>query len=291
LLPIRSRLRWPLFGLLLLPALVLAACGGGNEKKASEATKVALTITDVGKKASYQLPASIKGGLVQLSVTNHGKGPRAAQLVRIEGNHSIQEVLKTVASNSPKTPDWIRGQGGLGPVAPGKTQDATLNLTAGKYIVADLGGPTSGPPGYKEFTVTSGKQGSLPSTPVTITAAEPSEDHWRWDVSGPLKAGVNNVTFDSKGKNTIHFIGLFRITGNHSNAEIVKALKNNSGPPPKFVDTSSFYNTAVLDDGLSQTTPLAITKPGKYVLFCPLSDRNGGKPHFEQGLITQVDVS
>jgi hypothetical protein len=227
---------------------------------------------------------------VQLSVTNHGKGPRAAQLVRIEGNHSIQEVLKTVASNSPKTPDWIRGQGGLGPVAPGRTQNATLNLSAGKYIVADLGGPTSGPPGYKEFTVTSGEKGSLPSTPVTITAAEPSKDHFRWDVSGSLKQGRNTVTFASKGTNTIHFVGAFRVTGNPSRAQILKALKSN-GPPPKFVDRTSFYSTAVLDDGLSQTTPLLLNKPGRWVLFCPLPDRDGGKPHFEQGLLTTVDVT
>ena len=68
----------------------------------------------------------------------------------------------------------------------------------------------------------------------------------------------------------------------------MKALKSNA--PPPFGDPSSFTTTAVLDGGLAQTTPLKFTKPGKYVLFCPLSDRDGGKPHFEQGLVTTVDV-
>jgi hypothetical protein len=26
------------------------------------------------------------------------------------------------------------------------------------------------------------------------------------------------------------------------------------------------------------------------VLFCPLADRDGGKPHFEEGLLKTVDV-
>ena len=32
--------------------------------------------------------------------------------------------------------------------------------------------------------------------------------------------------------------------------------------PPKFVDRTSFYSTAVLDGGSSQTTPLPLTRPG-----------------------------
>ena len=56
------------------------------------------------------------------------------------------------------------------------------------------------------------------------------------------------------------------------------------------MDTSSFANTAVLDSGKSDVTPFRFSKPGKYVLFCPLSDRDGRKPHFEEGLLTTVDV-
>ena len=93
----------------------------------------------------------------------------------------------------------------------------------------------------------------------------------------------------SKGKQAIHLILAFRVTGNPSKADILKSLKTN-GKPPKFVDQSSFVGTAVIDGGKSQVTPLALSKPGKYVLFCPLSDRDGGKPHFAEGLLTTVNV-
>lgn len=64
------------------------------------------------------------------------------------------------------------------------------------------------------------------------------------------------------------------------------------GPPPPFVDRTSFSTTTVLDGGKSEVTQLQLGKPGTYVLFCPLSDRDGGegKSHDEQGLLTKVQV-
>ena len=290
----RSFSRWALAGLLLAATPgMLAACGGSSKKTAAKAAKVSITISEAGKSSSYSLPATIKGGLVDLSITNSGKGPHGAQLVRLEGNHTPQQALQIVNSNNPntKTPDWIRGQGGVGAIAPGQTVTAALNLPAGKYFVVDASGPgSSGPPGYRQFTVTAGKDGSLPSTPTTIDGANPSKDHYRWDVSGaPLKAGRNTVTFKSAGKQTLHLLSAFRLNGNATKAQIIKALKSN-GAPPKFVDQTSFYSSAVLDGGLSQTTPLTLARPGKYVLFCPLTDRQGGKPHFEEGMLTTVTV-
>jgi hypothetical protein len=287
--PKRSFGRWAAGGLLLVPVLALAACGGSS--KSSKPTKAAITISPAGKSAKYAVPKSIKGGLVELTVTNQDKKtPHSAQLVLVEGNHTIQDAVKTVSSNSSKTPNWVRGEGGLGSIAPGASVSGTVNLPAGKYLLGDFAGPSSGPPAYTTLTVTKGKEGSLPSTPTTVDAATAGKDKFEWKLSGDaLKAGKNTVTFKSGGKDSIHLVAAFRLTKDVPKAEIIKGLKSN-GPPPKFVDQSSFYSTAVLDGGRSQTTPLDITKPGKWVLFCPLTDRDGGKPHFEEGLLKTVDV-
>ena len=37
-------------------------------------------------------------------------------------------------------------------------------------------------------------------------------------------------------------------------------------------------------------TTLSFSKPGAYLLFCPLHDRDGGRPHFEEGLFKIVTV-
>jgi len=284
----RSALLWS-FAAVLTAALAVAGCGS-SKSKSSSASTFDVTVTESGKQAKYSVPATVKGGLTRITVANHGKAPHAAQLVRILGSHTPQEVLKIINSNDPKTPSWIRGEGGVGPTPPGKPLTATAVLPAGKYFVADLGGPGgNGPTGYAQFTVSGEAAGSLPSTSTTVTAANPSKDKFKWEISGPLKAGSGDLTFVSKGKEAIHFIGAFRLTGNASKDQIIKALKSN-GKPPSFIDQSSFYTSAVLDGGKSEVTPFRFSQPGKWVLWCPLHDRDGGKPHFEEGLLTQVTV-
>jgi len=283
----------PALLLVAASALTLAACGSKSKKKSSNGvtpSAVAITIDSAGKSAKYTVPATVKGGLVTLNVTNKAKAPHAAQLVLLKGGHTAKEALKVIGSNSNKTPSWLRGEGGIGGVPPGQSGTATLNLPAGKYLVLDSGGPgSSGPPGYSPFTVTAGKAGTIPTLPTTITAANPAKDKYKWEITGALKPGPNQVTFVSKGKQAIHLIVGFRVTGNPSKAAIIKAV-NSNGKPPKFVDQSSFLAGAVLDGGKSQVTPLTLSKPGEYVLFCPLSDRDGGKSHSKEGLLTTVNV-
>jgi hypothetical protein len=284
--------------LIVLGSIALAACGSSKKKSSStsssssagQPTTLSITASEQGKKASYSAPASIKGGLVTVTLQNNGKAPHTAQLARIDGNHSPAEVLKAVGGSSNKTPPWIHGEGGPGAALPGQTSTSTDILPAGNYLIVD-GGNMNGPPGYKKLTVTAGASGSLPSTSTTVTAAAPAKDKYKWQINGSLNAGQNRVTFVSKGnkKDAIHLIAAARVTGNPSKAEIIKGFASN-GPPPKFVDRKSFTSTSVLDAGKSEVTSLSLTKPGEYVIFCPLTDRDGGKPHLAEGLLTTVNV-
>jgi hypothetical protein len=125
---------------------------------------------------------------------------------------------------------------------------------------------------------------------VTVTATNPSKDHYKWQISGTLHAGSDDVTFVSKGHSTLHELTAFRITGHPTKAQIINALNNNGPQLPSFIDGSSFVGTAVLDSGLSLSTQLQLSKPGTYVLFCHITDRDGGKPHFQQGLLSTITV-
>jgi hypothetical protein len=287
-----------IFIMLAIGALALSACGSSKKKSSSssssssssgQASTLSISATEKGKKASYSAPATVKGGLVTVTFQNNGKQPHTAQLVRIEGNHTPAEVAKVTSGNSTKTPSWVHGEGGPGNTNPGQTSTSTDILPAGNYAIID--GGAQGPAGYTKLKVTAGQGGPLPSTGTTITAAAPSKDKYKWDISGPLKAGQNRVTFTSKGgKNAIHLILAARVTGNPSQAEVAKAIAS-KGPPPKFVDQKSFTSTSVLDGtNKSEVTQLSLIKPGKYVLFCPLTDRDGGKPHVAEGLLTTVNV-
>ncbi len=271
-------------GFLLVATAFAAGCGGSDSN--TTPTKLAMSISEQGKSATIDAPKSVKGGLVELTFTNDGKGPHSAQLVRVEGNHTTKEALAAVESQSPKTPEWGRAEGGTGTVSPGKSVSTTVNLPAGKYVVVDQGG-SGGPPAYADFEVTKGDNGDLPHTDATIVADHTGKDKYAWDISG-LKAGKNEITFESKGDEAIHHIVAFKLTGKATDDQIKKALESN-GPPPPFISPGPPVDTAVLDGGKSEVTQFDLPA-GNYAFVCFLSDRDGGKPHFEEGLLKQVEV-
>lgn len=223
-----------------------------------------------------------------VTLDNRGKSPHSAPLIHILGNHTVPQALMAVGGGNSKTPSWLHAEGGVGSAAPGSTVSATVDLPAGKYAIADLGAQ-SGPRASTSLTVTPGASAPVPVSGVTVTAATAGKDRYKWALSGDLKTGGNAVTFVSKGSDALHLLAAFRITGKHSDAQLVKALESN-GAPPSYVDQSSATQTAVLDGGKSLTTTVTFTKPGTYVLYCPLHDRDGGKSHFAEGLIKTITV-
>jgi hypothetical protein len=137
--------------------------------------------------------------------------------------------------------------------------------------------------------VTAGEEGSLPATETTVTAAEAGEDKYEWKISGPLKSGKSTITFKSEGKEAFHLLGAVQLVGKASRKEILKAFEQ-EGPPPKFLDEKTFTTTTVIDGEKSQVTQFNLSKPGKWVLFCPVSDRGEDEPHTKEGLLKVVDV-
>jgi hypothetical protein len=269
--------------------IAAAGCGSSSTKP----SKLSLSISEQGKKESFTVPKSAKGGLVDLAFKNNGKAPHGVQLVQYTGNHTAADVLKQISSNSNKTPGWIRGQGGTPAIPGGESDTATLNLAAGNYVVVDsaaLGPGSGGPPATAEMTFTSGDTGDLPSTPATVVADRTGKDKYAWDISG-LSAGKNQITFNSKGKDALHLVFAVPVKGKAPSLSKIKSdLGSQSGPPPAYLDFDNAQNSAILDGGLSQTTTLTLKKPGQYVFFCPLTVRDGGKSHEQEGLLKVVDI-
>lgn len=283
-------------------SLALAACGSDKKKSSSSSSSstpktatLSLTAGESGKKSTLTVPASTPGGIVNVTLKNAGKRPHAAQLARLDPGHTIADVKKVV--NSPKIPTWAHLEGGVSATPPGQTGTATVSLTAGNYVIVDDGGGggpggPAPPPLVKALKVTGGAKGELPSTDTTVTAASPAKDKYKWNIQGTLKPGDNRVTFVSKGDpKAVHLIAAVRLKGKVSDAQIKKALKQaGNGPPPPFLDQKSFTSTSILDSGKSEVTSLPLQKPGEYLLFCPLSDKDGGKSHDQEGLLTRVNV-
>lgn len=284
-----NRSRWSSASLaafvLALAAAALTGCGGGGE---TSPTKLKIGVSEQGGTTSFTVPRSVEGGLVELTVTNEGRAPHGVQLIRYEAEHTAQEVLEKISGESEKTPDWIRGEGGIGMVEGGGSATATMNLEAGKFLITDAA-QQSGKPATAEMEVTEGGEGDLPSTEGSVTAEEKGENHYAWKVSG-LRAGNNQVTFNSEGEHTIHLLVAVPLKGKVPPLNRIREdLSKEGGPPPSYVEFEKAESTAVLDGGKSQTTPLDL-KSGRYLFFCPLTDRDGGKPHDQEGLLSVESV-
>ena len=267
-------------------ALLLPACGSDDEESSGAASGEAkpaafnVTVADAGKnKSTVEAPATVKAGLVEVSVQNTGKRPHDAQIIGVDGDQTAEQVKKVIDSDGGPLPEWLHGGGGVGTVNPGQSASATDVLEPGRYVVIDTDGG-----GSAEFEVTGeASDAQLPSTSATITAKE-----YGFETSG-LKAGKNEITFDNAGKELHHVIAVPYNKG-ATLAEVKKFAASDeepSGPPP--VDFENGVSTTVLDGGRSQVTEVEFKK-GKYAFLCFIQDRKGGPPHVAKGMIQEVEV-
>jgi hypothetical protein len=273
----------------VVAAGVIAGCGSSSTKPST----LSLKISEQGKTAKFQSPTTAKGGLVKVDLTNEGKAPHGVEFIQYADGHTMADVLKQLGSNNNAIPDWVKLEGGIGSVAGGQTGTATVNLSQGNYVLVDaaaLGGPSSGPPATAGLKLSGGSTGDLPSTNANVTAATAGTDKYKWDISG-LKSGSNDVTFDSQGKEAVHLIIAAPIKGTAPPLSQIQKDLASGGPPPPYIDPSGLQSSAILDGGLKQTTTFDLKKPGQYVFFCPLTDRNGkGKSHDQEGLLSVQTV-
>lgn len=276
-------------------ALGFAAGCGNDDKSSAKPASFAMDATAQGKKLTLTFPATVKAGLVTMTLKNSDKGPRSAEIIRIVGDHSVDDVLKVVNDESGgPIPDWMEDGGGVSTVASGKTKSITQNLAPGTYAIFDSesgdNGPANADLGAKgKFTVTGdASDDALPSVDATITATDKGDKGYRFTSEG-LKAGANEVRFENTGKQLHHAL-LFPYAKGATLADVKKFAKStgNSGGPPPF-DFENGDGTSVIDGGIAQNVELDL-KAGKYVLLCFIQDRKGGKPHVAKGMLTELDI-
>ncbi len=277
--------------------LVPAACGDDDSSDSgstgsSETASVTLETTEPSKgKVAIDAPETIEAGVVSITLKNSGKGLHDAQIVRVEGGRSADEVISNTVDSEEGAPipAWIAGGGGVGTVAPGQSRTVTQVLEPGTYYALDSESaegsekPNARKGGVAKFEVTGESGGELPATDATVTAED-----YSFTATG-VKPGSNRLTFENTGKELHHLLAL-PINEGATFADVEKYLQSDEepdGPPP--VDFENNVGTAVIDGGEAQVTELAFKK-GKYAMVCFINDRKGGPPHVAMGMISELDV-
>lgn len=258
----------------------LAGCGQGGSS--TEAKPLNLELTESGDKTSYSgTPREVPAGLVRVSLKNGGKTPHEAQMVRVDGEHSADEVVQVISREGGPIPEWLHPAGGVSITPPGQTTTAVQPLEEGTHHVLDLQseGPSKG--AQATFNVTGGGgDAEPPEAPATVTASE-----YKFETSG-LKPGKNRVRFDNAGQEYHHVI-MAPIKPGKTIDDARKFLSTEKGEPP--IDEEKSVSSAVIDAGSSQVIDLELEK-GKYAAVCFISDRKGGPPHAAKGMLMEVDV-
>ena len=279
--------------------VVLAACGGDDKKSSSEGDKPTTLRITASQPASGQyridVPASVKvGGIVKIEFHNADKVIREAQLIRIDGAHTIDEVL---AKREVPRPDWLHVAGGVGSTKPGQTSTTFQELPAGRYVVVDTNsGEGSDAPDYytkgalAPLQVTGGgKAGHLPPGEGVITIKERAPGF----LSTTLKPGSHMVLIDNISSEP-YDVAVEPILPGKTLEDIRKYLRSGSSGPSPFDDAHTMFTPQIEGSDPDQVTRQVVQldlQPGRYALTSYLTTRADGPSPAAKGFVIEVDVA
>ncbi|HYG96311.1 MAG TPA: hypothetical protein VD741_04305 [Solirubrobacterales bacterium] len=263
----------------LFAALALASCGGGGE----DSQELGFEVQPKGKGVAVVAPESAEAGLAEITATNDTDSSADLQLIRVEGEHSPEEVVKGLgeAIQGQGFPEWLFTAGGVGTLEAGESATVTQVLQPGEYYAFNTEG---GQPDAKSAAVTevtgeeSGEE--IDGGEATVEGAEYVFN------AETLPSGATEIFFDNIGAQPHHLIAS-PIKGDATIEEVEKAFKSEKGPPP--LDEKGTKSTAVLEGGEGQLVTLDL-EPGRYAFYCFVTDREGGAPHAFKGMIDEVEV-
>jgi plastocyanin len=281
---IRSSLpRLGLLGALGVMGVGVAACGD-DDKSSKQASKPKTLAVSIDRGGKVTAPKTIEGGVITLHYTNNTKVPYSLQMIRVSGNQTAADVLKITNSESAPIPTWVTDGGGIGTVKPGATGTTTQDLPGGRWFLVPSSEDDKAKPQTPVLDVTGGEGGgALPKADATISAFD-----YGFNTSG-LKAGSNTVEFANNGKQLHHVIALPMLPGKTlAQAKAFLTSEDAKGEPP--VDFENGVDTTVIDSGQKQVVTMDL-KSGKYALVCFITDRTGGEPHVNKGMIAEATVS
>jgi hypothetical protein len=263
----------------LFAAMAFAACGSDSE----DAQELSFEVQSKGKAVTIAAPESAEAGLAEITLTNDTDSTSDLQLIRVEGKHSAEEVVEGLgkAIQGQEFPEWFFAAGGIGTLGAGESATVTQVLQPGKYYAFNTEG---GRPDAKTVAVTkvTGEESDeeIEGGEATVDAAEYVFN------AETLPSGATEIAFDNIGAQPHHLIAS-PIKGDATVEDVEKAFKSEKGPPP--LDEKGTKSTAVLEGGEGQLVTLDL-EPGRYALYCFITDREGGPPHAFKGMIDEVEV-
>lgn len=245
----------------------------------------ARTVTVTAHDYSLTLPDTLPAGAVTLRLVNQGKEFHHVWIARMEGGHTVADVLEALKAGGP-LPTWLEDAGGPNAPRPeGGEASATVSLEPGNYIVACLIPSKDGIPHLMKgmvrplTVVKSGRPARVPLADAVMTLRD-----YTFFLSRPLAAGKHVIEVRNEGTQW-HEFELVQLAPGKTPRDVIAFVDHGIGDPPGLP--------------LGGISPLAVGRtsymqvdlePGRYALICFLPDRKDGRQHFEHGMIQEFEV-
>ncbi len=263
----------------ILAAALLAACGDEDE----DAQTLTFTVTEQGKGSKITGPQSAETGVAEITLQNDNRKREAdLQLLRVEGDHSPEEVVEGLekAMKGQPFPAWFFGGGGVGIMGPGESSTVTQVFEPGTYYAVDTEGSLPSPKSLAAIEVSGDASDEEVEADATVSAFE-----YGFKADG-LSSGKTEIAFENSGAEPHHLL-ISEITGGKTADDVEQSFKSEKGPPP--LSEKNSQSTAVIEGGETQLVTLDL-KPGRYAMYCFITDREGGPPHALKGMVDEVEV-
>jgi hypothetical protein len=275
----RFILRSCVCALALIAAVALVACGDSADSS-EDPREFSVTTMKEGSLTKAG-PESVEAGVAEFTFTNYSDVDATQQMIRVEGEHSSEEVLEGLgrAVSGLGFPDWLFPAGGIGVLGAGERAMATQVLRPGSYYAFDIDSAGKAKPLFiVEVTGEESDEEIEGSDTIEATEYAFSAD--------PLSSGVTEVVFRNAGAQP-HQVTIAPLKDNATAKDVEDYYKTED-------DIAPFYPTAVkstgaLEAGESQLVTLGLA-PGRYVILCYLTDREGSPGHHFKGMIDEVEV-
>jgi hypothetical protein len=246
-----------------LALIAFASAAIGPRQSTPELPGQVLDVT--ADKYFFRAPATARPGLTTIRL-HSPHGGHQLQLFRLEGGHSVADLVKASAADAP-TP-WAKAMGGPGFPPMGGTVNATYILEPGTYAILCAVHEPDGLRHYQkgmfaQMSVAGQRvAGTLPTPDVVVT-----EVNYKWKFSRPLSAGRHVVRVTNAGT-VFHEMKILRLLPGHTYAD---AKAWNRGEP-RVDETVATVTT--MAPGVSVITSIDFP-PGDYLLFCVPQVKHG----------------
>lgn len=268
--------------LALLALLAAAACAESNDTSSERATMSLVTV--VARDHSYDMPAEIPAGLVRMILRNEGPEPHHAQPVRLNDGVTLERFTAELRRDPEAALALVSFPGGPGPVPAGGSQEVTLDLTEGQYVMLCFVESPDGTPHLAKGMITpfrvTGRGADGTSRPVD---GEVTLRDFGF-VMPEVTAGESTLRVTNAGPQ-VHEIAIVKPLGDTSARDVLAFLRDPEGSPP-FVPAGGMQ---ALEPGAGGWLHLDLA-PGTYVAICLVPDPASGRPHIDLGMIAEFTV-